>query len=314
MRRAGWRVLWALAGLTWGGTPAASAQVGVQWPLRLPLAHEMRAADTVWVSRWAPDPGRPDSGSTDSTRSRTPRWRALPPERVDSAWSRSFLDVLERSTFRERGRCEWDSLALAPDRVSVSLAGAGGRYLVDLELARNCGQLYWDARSVGSFRFDPDDARELLALVDRAPARDSMLAGSSQRPSAPATAAGRGAAGPGAPDPARGAGASRPAPGAAPADPRFGEYVFVEELPEAIHKVPPDYPEWARRAGVDGTVTIKALVGRDGRVEDARVSISVPALDASALQCVRQWIFKPAMAGGAPVAVWVVVPVKFILH
>jgi hypothetical protein len=29
---------------------------------------------------------------------------------------------------------------------------------------------------------------------------------------------------------------------------------------------------------------------------------------------VRQWIFKPALSNGEPVAVWVGVPVRFSLH
>src|SRR5437867_5225996 len=47
--------------------------------------------------------------------------------------------------------------------------------------------------------------------------------------------------------------------------PKFGEYVYVEELPAAITKVPPVYPGEARRAGVEGTVT-EALVLEDGSV------------------------------------------------
>lgn len=105
-----------------------------------------------------------------------------------------------------------------------------------------------------------------------------------------------------------------PAPGADPDAPVFGEYVFVEELPEAITKVAPSYPDDARRRGVDGTVLVQALVGRDGTVKDTKVVKSIPELDAAAVASVRQWRFKPAMAKGRPVAVWVAVPVKFSLH
>lgn len=96
--------------------------------------------------------------------------------------------------------------------------------------------------------------------------------------------------------------------------PRFGEFVYVEELPDAAKRVPPTYPEAARKAGVHGLVVVQALVGRDGRVQDARVVWSVPGLDAAALEAVRQWEFKPARAKGEPVAVWVAVPIKFSLH
>ena len=96
--------------------------------------------------------------------------------------------------------------------------------------------------------------------------------------------------------------------------PKFGEYVYVEELPEAITKVSPVYPDLAREAGVDGVVLVQALVGKDGRVKDARVQKSIPMLDESALAAVKQWVFKPALSNNKPVAVWVAVPVRFTLH
>ncbi len=96
--------------------------------------------------------------------------------------------------------------------------------------------------------------------------------------------------------------------------PKFGEYVYVEELPEAVTRVTPQYPDLAREAGVDGTVQVQALVGKDGRVRDVRVVKSIPMLDASAIAAVKQWVFKPALSNNKPVAVWVAVPVKFSLH
>jgi len=96
--------------------------------------------------------------------------------------------------------------------------------------------------------------------------------------------------------------------------PRFGEYVYVEELPEAITKAQPVYPDLAREAGVDGTAMVQALVGKDGRVKDTRVVKSIAMLDGAAEAAVKQWVFKPALSNNKPVAVWVAVPVKFTLH
>jgi len=103
----------------------------------------------------------------------------------------------------------------------------------------------------------------------------------------------------------------------APSDddlPRFGDYVYVEELPEPVTKVQPAYPDLAREAGVDGTVNVQALVGKDGKVKDVRVVKSIPMLDESAKAAVRQWVFKPALSNNKPVAVWVGVPIHFSLH
>jgi len=107
---------------------------------------------------------------------------------------------------------------------------------------------------------------------------------------------------------------SPPATTAADSLPRLGEFVYVDELPEAIQKVPPDYPQRARRADVQGTVMVQALVVGDGSVARAVVLKSIPLLDAAALAAVKCWRFRPATAAGKPVAVWVAIPVKFTLH
>lgn len=96
--------------------------------------------------------------------------------------------------------------------------------------------------------------------------------------------------------------------------PKLGDYVYVEELPEAVTTVKPEYPELARSANVDGTVLVQALVGKDGRVKDVKVVKGIPMLDASAVAAVKQWVFKPALSNNKPVAVWVAVPVRFTLH
>ena len=95
--------------------------------------------------------------------------------------------------------------------------------------------------------------------------------------------------------------------------PKLGEFVYVEEMPEAIRRVRPEYPEPARKAEVEGVVKVRALLGQDGRVKDTRISKSIPPLDRAASNAVRQWTFKPARAHGKPVAVWVEVPVTFTL-
>jgi protein TonB len=91
---------------------------------------------------------------------------------------------------------------------------------------------------------------------------------------------------------------------------------YVEEYPVAITRVKPIYPEIALRAGVEGVVKVRALVGRDGRVVDAIVhpKFSIPILDQAAVEAVRKWVFKPALANHRPVPVWVAVDVRFRLY
>ena len=98
-----------------------------------------------------------------------------------------------------------------------------------------------------------------------------------------------------------------------PRDPS-APYISYEELPEALTRVPPSYPDPAREAGVSGTVMLQALVCACGEVSDIRVAQSVPMLDQAAIDAVRQWVFRPALQGGEAVAVWVHIPIKFSLH
>ena len=95
--------------------------------------------------------------------------------------------------------------------------------------------------------------------------------------------------------------------------PTIARSVWVDEFPEAIEKVPPQYSRRARQEGWEGTVEINALLGKDGRVHDAYVVKSAKGLDDAALDCVWDWKFKPARADGEPRPMWVRIPVKFTL-
>jgi protein TonB len=92
--------------------------------------------------------------------------------------------------------------------------------------------------------------------------------------------------------------------------------VYVEDLPEAIHQVQPEYPEIARDHGLEATVLVRALIGRDGRVREAFVptKLSNPIFDTAAIDAVRRSTFAPARVNGLPVTVWIAIPIRFTLH
>ena len=98
--------------------------------------------------------------------------------------------------------------------------------------------------------------------------------------------------------------------------PRLGDPVNVDELPEPVKIIKPDYPEIAKMAQVEGTVVVHVLVAKDGRVRDAVVNpkYSIPMLNAAALEAARAWVFKPALTNNRPVPVWVAIPMRFVLH
>ena len=98
--------------------------------------------------------------------------------------------------------------------------------------------------------------------------------------------------------------------------PEPGDVVYVELLPDPIFMAKPTYPRIALDAGVEGTVLVLVLVGRDGRALDVRIDPrhSVPLLDRAAEEAARRCVFTPALANGRPVIVWLAVPFKFKLR
>jgi TonB family protein len=85
--------------------------------------------------------------------------------------------------------------------------------------------------------------------------------------------------------------------------------------PRVVQKTEPDFPEETRKAKHQGTVIIRAIVGTDGRVHDARVVRSLGwGLDEKALGAVSQWVFNPATKDGRKVPVYVDVEVNFRLY
>jgi periplasmic protein TonB len=103
-------------------------------------------------------------------------------------------------------------------------------------------------------------------------------------------------------------------PGAGSQSPLPGEFVAFEEKPILIDLPAPVYPEMARNAEVEGTVQILVLVGKDGRVKDARAGEELPMLREAALAAARQAVFRPALQQHRPVEVWVQMPMRFSLH
>ena len=77
------------------------------------------------------------------------------------------------------------------------------------------------------------------------------------------------------------------------------------------------YPEMARRAGVEGRVSVKVLIGKDGRPKPGRTIIEETAselLNPAAVKAIMAQVFPPATQNGQPVEVWVVIPIVFRLR
>ncbi|MBB5521804.1 protein TonB [Xanthomonas arboricola] len=79
----------------------------------------------------------------------------------------------------------------------------------------------------------------------------------------------------------------------------------------------PSYPAAALRAGQQGTVMLRVLVGTDGRPTEVSVQTSSGhrVLDLAARsQVLRSWRFQPAMQNGQAVQAYGLVPVSFSLN
>jgi TonB family protein len=77
----------------------------------------------------------------------------------------------------------------------------------------------------------------------------------------------------------------------------------------------PDYSEEARKAKYQGTVTLYAIIGQDGKPRALRVVHSLGmGLDEKAMEKVRTWMFEPGKKDGQPVAVAMSIEVDFHLY
>ncbi len=110
-----------------------------------------------------------------------------------------------------------------------------------------------------------------------------------------------------------------PPPVAAPA-PKPAEPKVVRTPPSTqgrgARTTLPEYPPAARRAGEEGSVTLKAFITASGRAEQVEVvkSSGYPRLDEAAVKEVqRNWRFVPGKEDGKPAAMWHTFTVTFRL-
>lgn len=95
------------------------------------------------------------------------------------------------------------------------------------------------------------------------------------------------------------------------------QFVPFEEAPVQVVTVTPEYPALAQRAGVEGTVWIKALVDKEGQVRDVLIvkdSGANAGFEESAIDAAKKTVWKPAIANGQPIAVWITYKIDFKLR
>jgi TonB family protein len=85
------------------------------------------------------------------------------------------------------------------------------------------------------------------------------------------------------------------------------DLALVDEPPQTLKSVQPSYPTAAQRAGLEGSITVNALIDENGDVIDTGILkgiINDRGLGKAAESAIKKWKFQPARKGGVNVKVW----------
>ncbi len=95
---------------------------------------------------------------------------------------------------------------------------------------------------------------------------------------------------------------------------KFIPFYMVDELPVPLVKISPQYPEEARRLGIEGVVVLKIYIDEEGKVEEVEVVKSPSELLSIASKKTLMGVkFRPARAGGKYVPVCIELTLRFKL-
>jgi TonB family protein len=81
-----------------------------------------------------------------------------------------------------------------------------------------------------------------------------------------------------------------------------------------ISSVSPAYPAFARSIGLQGDITIDALIDSTGKVTTMKLLSGPVPLQQAAMDALRQWKYEPAQLDSQPVSTHLSVTIKFRLH
>lgn len=112
------------------------------------------------------------------------------------------------------------------------------------------------------------------------------------------------------PQPAGPPGGGTPTPAARPprGPVRISRYVMAGSI---LTRVEPVYPDKARRLGVSGTVVLRVILGKDGKVSRLSVLSGPEMLRQPMLDAVSQWIYRPYILNGDPIEVETTIQLDF---
>jgi len=94
-----------------------------------------------------------------------------------------------------------------------------------------------------------------------------------------------------------------------------GNYANVVSQPACLYCPEPPYTDEARKAKLQGSVTLRVLIGADGRALRIQIVKGLGlGLDEQATQAIRAWHFAPARdAHRQPLPIWITIETRFQL-
>jgi periplasmic protein TonB len=79
-------------------------------------------------------------------------------------------------------------------------------------------------------------------------------------------------------------------------------------------RVEPVYPAIAMRARIEGTVKLRAIISKQGTIDNLQLVNGHPLLVSSAMEAVKQWRYRPYVLNGEPVEIETIVIVNFHIN
>ncbi|HEY8997424.1 MAG TPA: M56 family metallopeptidase, partial [Edaphobacter sp.] len=81
----------------------------------------------------------------------------------------------------------------------------------------------------------------------------------------------------------------------------------------AVYQKPPVYPPDAKEKKISGAVVLKAVISKEGTIQQLEVASGPEELRASALDAVKEWRYKPYLLNGEPTEVETTITVNYNL-
>ncbi len=91
----------------------------------------------------------------------------------------------------------------------------------------------------------------------------------------------------------------------------------LDNQPKPVKKVSPVLPDLAKQAKISGTVSLRVLVGTDGKPEEIYIAKRIgnkdfdQMINDEAIATIKQWAFEPGISGGQTVKYWTIVNLLF---